>query len=52
LPNTVAWNFARVGPTTQCDRPKRASTLDPRREREDFRLLLLDLAFLADPFAR
>jgi hypothetical protein len=29
-----------------------ADALDPLRDRDDFRLLLLDLAFPADPFAR
>ncbi len=28
------------------------TALDPLRERSDFRLLLIDLAFPADPFAR
>jgi hypothetical protein len=28
------------------------ASLDPLRDREDFRLFMLDLAFPADPFAR
>jgi hypothetical protein len=30
---------------------RNASALDPLREREDFRLLMMELAFPADPFA-
>jgi hypothetical protein len=29
-----------------------ADALEPLRDRDDFKLLLLDLAFLADPFSR
>jgi hypothetical protein len=46
LYKTVALGYRRAGAL------RNETALDPLRDRDDFRLLLLDLAMPADPFAR